>query len=104
MSPAVVVSAIGLALLMVLVPMAVHQRRLAAGGSRLAAPDPALNDGAVLSYTPTFSTGHTPSASAPFSVGQVAVGVFLGLWMFTITAGILAVGIMVAVTRSNGWR
>jgi|JI10StandDraft_1071094.scaffolds.fasta_scaffold122631_4 hypothetical protein len=104
MSPQVIVSFIGLALLMVLIPVAVHQRRLASGDSRSPSPEVAVIDSTMRGAGPNFAAAHVPSARGSLSVGQIAWGVFLGLWMFTISVGILAFGFMITVANSLGRR
>ena len=95
------IALIGVALLAVLVPLAIHQRRsLESTGT--------LDPGAATTQMPTTSrelpTPYTTSArSQPVSVARIAFGVFLGMWMFTITAAAIGALIMRAAFHNlNG--
>ena len=104
MSPQVVLPIAGLALLIILIPVAVHQRRMASGDPRTTPVGMATNDALPRSPGPAFTVAHSPSARNSLTTSQIALGVFLGMWMFAISSAILTLGLMVAVGNSLGGR
>lgn len=104
MSPQVVLPIAGLALLIILIPFAVHQRRMASADPRTTPVGMAINEAIPRSPGPAFTVAHAPSARTSLTTGQVALGVFLGLWMFAISSVILTFGLMVAIGNSLGGR
>ena len=77
-------------ILIVLVPVAVIQRRNAALAVASVAAAPELNPAG---FAPPANQAHPPtpgsaSVARPITAGSIAVGVWLGLWLFAISAGI----------------
>jgi hypothetical protein len=104
MSPQVILPFAGLAVLIILIPFAVYQRRLASANPRTTPVGLASNETIPRSRGPAFAVAHTPSGRNSLTTGQVALGVFLGMWMFVISSAILTFGLIVAVGNSVGGR
>lgn len=104
MSPQVVLPIAGLALLIILIPFAVYQRHMASADPRTTPVGMAINEAIPRSPGPAFTVAHAPSVRNSLTTGQVALGVFLGLWMFAISSAILTFGLMVAIGNSLGGR
>lgn len=93
---------IGVALLAVLVPVAIHQRRALAptvvtDAVTTAVQVPTVARDLPMPYSPA-------TRQQPISVARIAVGVFLGMWMFTITAAIIGGLLMLSTLKSLGGR
>lgn len=91
----VLVTVIGVAFLLVLVPVAIFQRRVAAAGPQLPArPAPIPESfGPGNLAPPTYIAA--PIARS-LTTAQVALGVFLGLWMFALSCAAVTFGLMAA--------
>ncbi len=98
MSPHIIGLIAGL-LLMVLIPVAVYQRR-AAVDPPTTTTERAGNEGAPRAPRPAITPTYTPNARNSLTTGQVALGVFLGLWMFAISGAILTLALMAALSNS----
>jgi hypothetical protein len=75
MSPSVIAGLIGLALLAILAPIAIRDRRIQA------------NDAVPLPQDPITHTTQ-PRFVRPMRTGDVALAVFLGLWLFVLSIAI----------------
>jgi len=102
MSAIAVVCLVGAGLLVVLISIAIHQRT-----APLAAPEGFVEDASVappnelLPQTWARPASPRPPNERPCgpTVGQIAVGVCVGLWLFTISAGFLAMGVVAVLQR-----
>jgi len=96
------IALIGLALLAVLVPVAVHQRRSVATGT---GPNPVAATTQMPATARELPMSYTTAPRAqPTSVARIAVGVFLGMWMFAISAALIGGLIMLATFKSLAGR
>ncbi len=101
MSPLIVIALTGVAALAILIPLAVVQRRATA---RTAFADTGA-EATALPPPPGVPLGRPkPVAAARSSIttGQIALGVFIGLWCFTISAALIGFALIVAAREALG--
>lgn len=93
--------------LLALIPMAMVQRAKALGGGGTTSQPVTSRLGRDSSTTPTaaeLGLGRTSKRGRAGSVGQVARGVFFGLWLFTLSVAAIGGVLYVAVSHYFGSR
>jgi hypothetical protein len=102
MSPIVLTALIGGALLVILTPLAIRQRR---GSSAVASPLQPEASAAMSTWAAPPPPMPAPTGKATtrsLTSGQIALGVFLGLWMFVVSVGVPTFFVVDALSKR--WR